>query len=87
MSDLTSTQLQYRSYLLSHRWREKKQEVRDRVISEDGVLHCEDCGEFSNQYEFHHDIYPNRKMGWGNEPSAWIVCLCPRCHEKEHFGS
>jgi hypothetical protein len=63
----------YTDYLISHEWKEKRQQVLDRA---NGL--CEQCGKPAG--EVHHLSYKNV----GNEPLSDLVALCYWCHHKAH---
>jgi hypothetical protein len=69
----TSKQIQYRAYLATDHWKNKRLEV----LNLRGCK-CEKCGEWGN--EIHHLSYKNL---W-NEPLTDLQVLCRKCHGVTH---
>jgi len=65
---------EYREYLQSPEWREKRREFLEEENYE-----CERCGEYATQV--HHKTYENL----GEEEKDDVEVLCHNCHmEDEH---
>jgi predicted HNH restriction endonuclease len=67
--------VEYRDYLDSSVWKQK----RNKVLNERGCV-CFVCGEESNYIHIHHSKY--RK--WGEELDKDLVVLCEDCHALLH---
>lgn len=65
---------EYRRYLESPEWAEKRSAVRMRALGR-----CEFCG--SAMAHVHHVRYPKRL---GNEPLTDLLAVCEGCHAKSH---
>ena len=80
---------QYGDYLRSVAWKEKREQVRQRVRDRFmGYLGCEQCGcigrECVGRFHCHHLQYPRFAQDFGKEPISWIAHLCESCHAEAH---
>jgi len=66
---------EYRSYLRSTQWREKRKEFLEMAGYE-----CEECGE-SEGLQVHHLNYENL----GDESEDDVQVLCRECHEDKEL--
>ena len=62
---------EYRDYMRSEAWRER----RARALKRAG-FRCQICGEDTGKLEVHHNRYDNL----GNERDEDLVALCGQCH-------
>lgn len=73
---LTERQKEYREYLKSDKWKQKREEV----LEEQGRK-CIFC-DSENKLQVHHENYDNV----GNEGSWDLFVLCNKCHTRVHWG-
>lgn len=71
------TKQEYRKYLKSDHWKNKKQEF---YSSKHFTGHCLVCGNTKSKLEIHHKNY---KRLW-NERLSDLCALCPACHKNVH---
>lgn len=77
LADEYYSRVNYRAYLLSDRWRKKRQ----RRLKLD-KHRCVRCGS-KTQLEIHHKTYARR----GHESMRDLQTLCAKCHRAEHRKS
>ena len=66
----------YRVYLTSRAWYNKRQEVLARAHGR-----CEVCGIANVPLEVHHMVYAGHR---GEEELSDLVAVCERCHAEAH---
>lgn len=77
---------QYRDYLKSPEWQEKRRRVHERARNNSGSTNkfgiCEKCGyePFKPCIQVHHKDYADIF----EESIDSLIALCPRCHMAEH---
>ena len=69
------TRLQYRNYLRSREWKDK----RKLVLIRDGYM-CQHFGSFYGDLQIHHVTY----IRLGAELLEDLLTLCDDCHKAEH---
>lgn len=66
--------------LLKHpKWQAKRLEVMQRAS-----FRCEWCGDDGTTLHVHHTYYDKGAKPW-EYPSADLLCLCERCHERVEY--
>jgi predicted HNH restriction endonuclease len=73
---LTERQKEYRKYLKSEQWKQKREEVLERHGHK-----CVFC-DSSNKLQVHHMNYDNV----GNEGVLDLFVVCSGCHTRMHMG-
>ena len=69
-------QAEYQKFLKSEEWAKIRADVI--ILAE---YKCEMCGFSPKVFQVHHLNYDKP---WGEEKPGDLVCLCGRCHDKEH---
>ena len=85
---MTDKQIEYRKYLQSQKWQEKRKKVFERALKNANSTNrfgvCEKCGyqPWRPILQVHHLTY-ERVF---HEEIEDLILLCPKCHKKHHKG-